>query len=108
MCSSGGRGVWACALARADRHSLTMLLCSPPRLGIHRLRWAPLFHNPHTLHLTLLTFHFSFTGFASDQCPEGFVAVSKGTLRILTVENVGEAFNQQVRSIFTSDGCAKG
>ncbi|KAF5839279.1 CPSF A subunit region-domain-containing protein [Dunaliella salina] len=35
-------------------------------------------------------------GFASDQCPEGFVAVSKGSLRILAVENVGETFNQQV------------
>lgn len=40
----------------------------------------------------------SVTGFASDQCPEGFVAVSKGSLRILAVENVGETFNQQVRS----------
>jgi len=35
-------------------------------------------------------------GFASDQCPEGFVAVAKGSLRILAVENVGETFNQQV------------
>ncbi|KAL6757658.1 CPSF A subunit region-domain-containing protein [Haematococcus lacustris] len=34
--------------------------------------------------------------FASDQCPEGFVAVAKGSLRILSVENVGETFNQQV------------
>lgn len=32
--------------------------------------------------------------FASDQCPEGFVAVSKSTLRIITVENVGDTFNQ--------------
>ena len=32
--------------------------------------------------------------FASEQCPEGFVAVSKGALRILAVDNVGEAFNQ--------------
>jgi hypothetical protein len=39
----------------------------------------------------------STAGFASDQCPEGFVAVAKGSLRILTVENVGETFNQQVR-----------
>jgi len=36
------------------------------------------------------------SGFASDQCPEGFVAVAKGSLRILAVENVGETFNQQV------------
>ncbi|KAG2431599.1 hypothetical protein HYH02_013292 [Chlamydomonas schloesseri] len=35
------------------------------------------------------------SGFASDQCPEGFVAVVKSTLRILAVENVGDAFNTQ-------------
>ncbi|MEW5303982.1 MAG: hypothetical protein WDW36_006625 [Sanguina aurantia] len=35
-------------------------------------------------------------GFASDQCPEGFVAVVKGTLRILAVDNVGETFNTSV------------
>lgn len=35
-------------------------------------------------------------GFASDQCPEGFVSVVKNTLRIITVENVGEPFNQQM------------
>ncbi|PNG99382.1 Splicing factor 3B subunit 3, partial [Tetrabaena socialis] len=33
--------------------------------------------------------------FASDQCPEGFVSVVKSTLRILAVENVGDAFNTQ-------------
>ena len=36
------------------------------------------------------------SGFASDQCPEGFCAVSRNTLRILTLERLGEAFNQQV------------
>ena len=36
------------------------------------------------------------TGFASDQCPEGFVAVAKNTLRILTLERLGEPFNQQL------------
>ncbi|KAK9916752.1 hypothetical protein WJX75_006568 [Coccomyxa subellipsoidea] len=36
------------------------------------------------------------SGFASDQCPEGFCAVSKSMLRILTLERLGEAFNQQV------------
>jgi splicing factor 3B subunit 3 len=33
-------------------------------------------------------------GFCSEQCPEGFVAVVKNTLRILMVENIGETFNQ--------------
>ena len=35
-------------------------------------------------------------GFSSEQCPEGFVAVAKSTLRILAVENIGETFNQTV------------
>lgn len=35
------------------------------------------------------------SGFASEQCPEGFVAVAKNTLRILTLERLGETFNQQ-------------
>jgi splicing factor 3B subunit 3 len=38
-------------------------------------------------------------GFASDQCPEGFVAIVKNQLRILAVENVGDTFNQQVRCL---------
>lgn len=37
------------------------------------------------------------SGFASDQCVEGFCAVSKNSLRILTLERLGEAFNQQAR-----------
>ena len=36
--------------------------------------------------------------FASDQCPEGFCAVSRNTLRILTLERLGETFNQQARA----------
>eukprot|EP00960_Hanusia_phi_P037491 752990-Hanusia_phi.AAC.6 len=34
------------------------------------------------------------SGFASEQCPEGFVCVAANTLRILTVERLGEVFNQ--------------
>uniref|UniRef100_A0A7R9Z712 DNA damage-binding protein 1 n=1 Tax=Chlamydomonas euryale TaxID=1486919 RepID=A0A7R9Z712_9CHLO len=36
------------------------------------------------------------SSFASDQCPEGFVAIVKHQLRILSVDNVGDTFNQQV------------
>uniref|UniRef100_A0A7S2F9J7 DNA damage-binding protein 1 n=1 Tax=Octactis speculum TaxID=3111310 RepID=A0A7S2F9J7_9STRA len=32
--------------------------------------------------------------FASEQCPEGMVAIASNTLRILTVERLGEVFNQ--------------
>lgn len=34
------------------------------------------------------------TPFASEQCPEGVVAVSGNTLRIFTIERLGEMFNQ--------------
>ena len=34
--------------------------------------------------------------FASDQCPEGVVAVAGNTLRIVAVERLGESFNQTV------------
>ena len=34
-------------------------------------------------------------GFCSEQCPEGFVAVAKSTLRVVTIERLGEFFNQQ-------------
>jgi splicing factor 3B subunit 3 len=42
------------------------------------------------------------SGFASDQCPEGFCAVSKSMLRILTLERLGEAFNQQASANLAS------
>lgn len=35
------------------------------------------------------------SGFASDACPEGFVAVRRNVLHIFSVDNVGAAFNQQ-------------
>ncbi|UXI19321.1 DNA polymerase beta-like [Sarcoptes scabiei] len=36
------------------------------------------------------------SGFSSEQCPEGIVAVSQNTLRILALENLGNVFNQQL------------
>jgi len=33
-------------------------------------------------------------GFASEQCPEGVVAISTNTLRILALEKLGAVFNQ--------------
>lgn len=36
--------------------------------------------------------------FSSDQCVEGFCSVAKNSLRILNLERLGEAFNQQVGS----------
>jgi len=34
------------------------------------------------------------SSFASEQCPEGIVAIAQSSLRIVTVERLGEAFNQ--------------
>lgn len=34
-------------------------------------------------------------GFCSEQVPEGFVAVARNTLRVITLERLGEFFNQQ-------------
>lgn len=39
------------------------------------------------------------SSFTSDQCPEGIIAVAKGTLRIMTVDRLGEAFNQTVHKL---------
>lgn len=35
------------------------------------------------------------SGFSSEQCPEGIVAISTNTLRILSLEKLGAVFNQQ-------------
>lgn len=34
------------------------------------------------------------SGFSSEQCPEGVVAISTNTLRILAMEKLGAVFNQ--------------
>lgn len=47
-------------------------------------------------HLTPLSYNsLEFaSGFASEQCPEGIVAISPDTLRILALEKLGAVFNQ--------------
>lgn len=47
-------------------------------------------------HLTPLSYdvlEFA-SGFASEQCPEGIVAIAANTLRILSLEKLGVIFNQ--------------
>jgi len=34
--------------------------------------------------------------FSSERCPEGVVAIAENTLRIISVERLGEQFTQQV------------
>ena len=48
-------------------------------------------------HLTPLSYEAldHASGFASEQCPEGIVAISSNTLRILALEKLGAVFNQQ-------------
>lgn len=47
-------------------------------------------------HLTPLSYEsLEFaSGFSSEQCPEGIVAISTNTLRILALEKLGAVFNQ--------------
>lgn len=47
-------------------------------------------------HLTPLSYETleHASGFASEQCPEGIVAISTNTLRILALEKLGAVFNQ--------------
>merc|ERR1712150_400500 len=36
------------------------------------------------------------SSFSSEQCPEGIVCISVNTLRIVTLEKLGDLFNQQI------------
>lgn len=47
-------------------------------------------------HLTPLSYETLeyASGFSSEQCPEGIVAISANTLRILALEKLGAVFNQ--------------
>ena len=52
-------------------------------------------------HLTPLSYESLeyASGFASEQCPEGIVAISVNTLRILALEKLGAVFNQEVKPL---------
>lgn len=52
-------------------------------------------------HLTPLSYESLeyASGFASEQCPEGIVAISTNTLRILALEKLGAVFNQVSTSL---------
>jgi splicing factor 3B subunit 3 len=52
-------------------------------------------------HLTPLSYEMleHASGFASEQCPEGIVAISVNTLRILALEKLGAVFNQEIRAL---------
>lgn len=52
-------------------------------------------------HLTPLSYECleHASGFASEQCPEGIVAISVNTLRILALEKLGAVFNQEIKPL---------
>lgn len=52
-------------------------------------------------HLTPLSYEMleHASGFASEQCPEGVVAISANTLRIIALEKLGAVFNQEIRPL---------
>ena len=56
-----------------------------------------LYYHQSRFHLTPLSYEMLeyASGFSSEQCPEGIVAISSNTLRILSLEKLGAVFNQQ-------------
>lgn len=66
-------------------------------LAMSSRSWLSYVHQKR-FHLTPLSYdslEFA-SGFASEQCPEGIVAISANTLRILAIEKLGVVFNQSV------------
>lgn len=65
-------------------------------LAISSRCWL-LYYYQSRFHLTPLSYEsLEFaSGFSSEQCPEGIVAISANTLRILSLEKLGAVFNQQ-------------
>jgi len=65
-------------------------------LAISSRAWLCYYHQ-NRLHLTPLSYEMLeyASSFSSDQCREGIVAIASNTLRILSLENFGDVFNQQ-------------
>nr|CAB3266003.1 splicing factor 3B subunit 3 [Phallusia mammillata] len=69
-------------------------------LGMSSRTWLS-YQYQNRFHLTPLSYdslEFA-SGFASEQCPEGIVAISTNTLRILALEKLGTVFNQVSTSL---------
>ena len=64
-------------------------------LAVSSTTWLS-YYFQNRFHLALLSYdslEFA-SGFASEQCPEGIVAIASNTLRILALEKLGAVFNQ--------------
>ena len=64
-------------------------------LAMSSRTWISYYYS-NRFHLTPLSYDTLeyAAGFSSEQCPEGFVAISTNPLRILTLEKLGAVFNQ--------------
>jgi len=69
-------------------------------LALSSRSWLAYMHQGR-FHLTPLSYECleHASGFASEQCPEGIVAISVNTLRILALEKLGAVFNQELRPL---------
>lgn len=75
----------------------------PAMLALSARAWLAYTHQ-NRFHLTPLSYIPAecASGFASEQCNEGFVTTTENILRIITVERLGEVFNsQQVQLKYT-------
>lgn len=82
--------------ARGVRLSKVTVRGAPAVLALSSRSWLAYEMQSH-YHLTPLSYEACdhAHSFASDQCPEGFVAIASSTLRIITTERLGTALNQQ-------------
>ncbi|XP_026682303.1 splicing factor 3B subunit 3 [Diaphorina citri] len=74
---------------------MEMYFSSPQVLAMSSRSWLSYYYQ-NRFHLTPLSYEMLeyASGFSSEQCPEGIVAISTNTLRILALETLGAVFNQ--------------
>lgn len=83
-------GTRAVKLFRVQMHGSEAVLAMSSRCWL-------CYYYQNRFHLTPLSYEaLEFaSGFSSEQCPEGIVAIASNTLRILALEKLGAVFNQQ-------------
>lgn len=89
-------GLYVCLVSLPCMSLSSLIGTLPPQvLAMSSRSWLSYSYQSR-FHLTPLsyeTLEFA-SGFASEQCPEGIVAISTNTLRILALEKLGAVFNQ--------------
>uniref|UniRef100_A0A4W4G2Z1 Cleavage/polyadenylation specificity factor A subunit C-terminal domain-containing protein n=1 Tax=Electrophorus electricus TaxID=8005 RepID=A0A4W4G2Z1_ELEEL len=91
-CRTPAPATWALAQRAAER---VVPPCPSQVLAMSSRSWLSYSYQSR-FHLTPLSYETLeyASGFASEQCPEGIVAISTNTLRILALEKLGAVFNQ--------------